>query len=488
MKPAGDDGGWSQWFEVTTGAEVAQPTSLALRRPRARGGRGLPAAGLLDQRHAHRAGRVRRLRHHRAGLRLRRLRRTSTCAAASCSCSRTSRGRWTRPAASTASVNTPFAELRTKAINAREHGALGLLVVNGPRFHAGEPVRAPRADGQGYMTSGLAAGWVSDSLGAELLRGAGTTLLAAQAAIDSAGRPRSFALRRLGDDDRDAHAHPRAHPQRGRPAARPRHERACWCVGAHFDHLGYGGERSLSPDQRVAHPGADDNASGSAALLGAARLLSRTRAAGLAAGARRDLRRLHRRGDGHRRLVALRGPPAAAARARRGHAQHGHGRPAAGRQAHGHGHGHGRRVPRPGREREPRGGGFDLKTTGDGYGPSDHSSFYKKQVPVLMLFTGAHADYHGPTRHLGQDRRAGPVAGHALRRRAGRVARRAPARRLREGEGRQRDGAHRRRQRLRRLPRHHPGLLADRGRRAASPACGRGARRRRRGWSRATSS
>jgi hypothetical protein len=31
LRPAGDDGGWSQWFEVTTGAEVATPTSLALR-------------------------------------------------------------------------------------------------------------------------------------------------------------------------------------------------------------------------------------------------------------------------------------------------------------------------------------------------------------------------------------------------------------------------------------------------------------------------
>jgi len=40
---------------------------------------------------------------------------------------------------------------------------------------------------------------------------------------------------------------------------------------------------------------------------------------------------------------------------------------------------------------------FELKTTGDGYGPSDHSSFYKRQVPVLMLFTGAHADYHKPS-------------------------------------------------------------------------------------------
>jgi len=40
---------------------------------------------------------------------------------------------------------------------------------------------------------------------------------------------------------------------------------------------------------------------------------------------------------------------------------------------------------------------FDLKTSTDGYGPSDHSSFYKRQVPVLMLFTGAHADYHKPS-------------------------------------------------------------------------------------------
>src|SRR5262249_53846292 len=40
---------------------------------------------------------------------------------------------------------------------------------------------------------------------------------------------------------------------------------------------------------------------------------------------------------------------------------------------------------------------FDLKTGQDGYGPSDQQSFYKKNVPVLMLFTGAHADYHKPS-------------------------------------------------------------------------------------------
>ena len=40
---------------------------------------------------------------------------------------------------------------------------------------------------------------------------------------------------------------------------------------------------------------------------------------------------------------------------------------------------------------------FDLKTSEDGYGPSDHQSFYKKNIPVLFLFTGAHADYHKPS-------------------------------------------------------------------------------------------
>jgi hypothetical protein len=42
-------------------------------------------------------------------------------------------------------------------------------------------------------------------------------------------------------------------------------------------------------------------------------------------------------------------------------------------------------------------GRFQLRTSSDGYGPSDHAAFYKRQVPVLMLFTGAHADYHKPS-------------------------------------------------------------------------------------------
>jgi membrane-associated protease RseP (regulator of RpoE activity) len=43
------------------------------------------------------------------------------------------------------------------------------------------------------------------------------------------------------------------------------------------------------------------------------------------------------------------------------------------------------------------GAGIQVATRGEGYGPSDHTSFYLKDVPVLHLFTNTHADYHKPT-------------------------------------------------------------------------------------------
>ena len=40
---------------------------------------------------------------------------------------------------------------------------------------------------------------------------------------------------------------------------------------------------------------------------------------------------------------------------------------------------------------------FVLTLNEDGYGPSDHSSFYSKQIPVLFFWTGTHEDYHKPS-------------------------------------------------------------------------------------------
>ena len=40
---------------------------------------------------------------------------------------------------------------------------------------------------------------------------------------------------------------------------------------------------------------------------------------------------------------------------------------------------------------------LDVKFQDDGYGPSDHASFYAKDIPVLFFFTGVHQDYHRPS-------------------------------------------------------------------------------------------
>ena len=38
-----------------------------------------------------------------------------------------------------------------------------------------------------------------------------------------------------------------------------------------------------------------------------------------------------------------------------------------------------------------------ISAVGDGFGPSDHSSFYARNLPVLQFFTDLHDDYHRAT-------------------------------------------------------------------------------------------
>ena len=40
---------------------------------------------------------------------------------------------------------------------------------------------------------------------------------------------------------------------------------------------------------------------------------------------------------------------------------------------------------------------FTIKIDSSGSGPSDHTSFYRKDIPVLFFFTGTHSDYHKPS-------------------------------------------------------------------------------------------
>ncbi len=161
-------------------------------------------------------------------------------------------------------------------------------------------------------------------------------------------------------------------------------------VGAHLDHLGMGGGSSaLDPTVKAVHNGADDNASGIAALLEVARTLGAKQAelqrdiylvafAAEEMGAlgseyyvkhppvkepiiamlnldmvgRMKMNRLHvNGGDSAKEWKDVVGAACTAAR-------------------------------------------VDCTISGSGYGPSDHMPFYISGVPVLFMFTGSHREYH----------------------------------------------------------------------------------------------
>ena len=394
LRPGGDDGTYFQPFEVTTGVEVGEPCAIAV------GGRSFPLGDAFQPLGFSNNG-------------------TLTAPVVFAGYGITAPGydyddyagidvhdrlvlvmsnepgEMDSTSRFDGSINTPHAELRTKAINAREHGALGLLVVNGPLLHGGEPLRKPRTEGGGYMTSGLLAGAVSEEVAAALLRPSGLDLAALQRGIDGATRPHSVALTTTATIT--------VALKRSRTTIRNvvgwiagRDTTRTLVVGAHYDHLGYGDEHSLAPDSHLPHLGADDDASGVAAMLSVA--------GWKAPGGRSDSRPTHNlvfcafAGEelglvGSSHFVDAPTRPLESVEAMLNMDMVGRLRDDRLMVM-----GVGTAAEFPALvERVNRSAGFEIKTSSDGYGPSDHQSFYKRHVPVLMLFTGAHADYHKPT-------------------------------------------------------------------------------------------
>jgi membrane-associated protease RseP (regulator of RpoE activity) len=159
-----------------------------------------------------------------------------------------------------------------------------------------------------------------------------------------------------------------------------------------------GGESSLRPEAvGTVHPGADDNASGVAALLQVARALAAgpppRRAVLLAAFGAEELGLL---GSAH----LARNLPAACPLER---LQLMVNLDMVGRPSRGKVYVDGADTARGLRDLVTAWAGgpprlpLQVAFGGDGYGPSDHTSFYARGVPVLFLFTGAHGDYHRPS-------------------------------------------------------------------------------------------
>jgi hypothetical protein len=164
-------------------------------------------------------------------------------------------------------------------------------------------------------------------------------------------------------------------------------------IGAHYDHLGLGGETSLAPSRfGEVHPGADDNASGVAGVIGLARMFS------AAGGAPRTLVFTAFAGEEMGLLGSTqytRTPPVPLARTVAMMNMDMIGRLRQDR-LYVFGIDTGREL-REEVEAANRDVGLALRFGGDGYGPSDHTPFYAKDRPVLFFFTGPHEDYHRPS-------------------------------------------------------------------------------------------
>ncbi len=164
-------------------------------------------------------------------------------------------------------------------------------------------------------------------------------------------------------------------------------------VGAHYDHLGMGGPGSLAPDVEEPHNGADDNASGTAMLLGLAKYFAAdadqrlARSLVFVAFSAEEMGLL-----GSEYFVSH--PPfplenVAAmvnfdmvGRLKDGKMQV---------------FGTATAVEFPALlDSLDADSPLELSHIGDGYGPSDQTSFYAREIPVLHLFTGTHSQYHRP--------------------------------------------------------------------------------------------
>lgn len=167
-------------------------------------------------------------------------------------------------------------------------------------------------------------------------------------------------------------------------------------LGAHYDHLGYGedGNSLYRGSERQIHNGADDNASGTAALIELARLLKQSKSKSnnylLIAFSGEELGLNGSKYFTEHPTIDLASATYMINMDMVGRLNDstkaitvgGYGTSPEWGELFSH-------------MQQPK--AFAVKFDSSGTGPSDHTSFYRKSIPVLFFFTGLHSDYHKPT-------------------------------------------------------------------------------------------
>ena len=289
---------------------------------------------------------------------------------------------------------TQHSQLITKAINARNHGAKAVVVVNGKLGDGEEDLLTKFGSVSGPEDVGIVFVQVKNAVADQWLQTAGKSLAEVQEQIDKNTQPASFAL----PDALQVSLHIDIETTRATVnnvlAWLPGQTDDYVIVGAHYDHLGRGNFDSLAPSQiGQIHPGADDNASGTAGVLELARLLAPQRGE-----LKRSILFMNFAGEelgllGSAEWVKEPTRPLAKAEAMINMDMIGRIRED---KVYVGGVGTGstfKTVLEQAQKDEP----FKIEYSAGGYASSDHTSFVAKKIPVLFFFSGLHSDYHKPS-------------------------------------------------------------------------------------------
>ena len=303
-----------------------------------------------------------------------------------------------------------YSGLRHKAMIARRKFAAGVIFVSGPNSKAREELVPMQFDAS-LADSGIPAISIGTALAEKILAAAGKDLKALQTELDGGGMVAGFPVRgaKLGaeiDVDQETRTGrnvlARLSAEKGIASGTP-----AVLIGAHIDHLGdQAGPGSLARENEKdqIHHGADDNASGIAALLEIAQYLKGRQKAGQLP-LKRDLVFAAWSGE----ELGLLGSSHFVKKI--GHEKNGDAN--GGLAEHFAACLNMDMVGRLGKtlllqgigssdywtgaiERRNAPIGLAVKTQQDVYLPTDATTFYLKKVPILSAFTGSHEDYHTP--------------------------------------------------------------------------------------------
>ncbi len=283
-----------------------------------------------------------------------------------------------------------WSAMRYKALQARERGAVAVVFVTGPVQDEGKDKLPALVNDGPESPAGIPIIQVKTSTAQKWV-----DLAQFQQDVDADLKPRSRVLdaKLTGTVDVKA-AYADGQNVVGVIPGSGKLKNEIVVIGAHYDHLGYGGKGSMRPNETGIHNGADDNASGTAAILVAAKKLHdmmmtaknrRTIVVALFSAEEVGL-------GGSSYLVEHFPLPLGNVKAMINLDMVGAMKDdkliALGTES----------APEWKALVDRESGAMKLTVTssGDGYGPSDQTSFYARQIPVLHFFTGTHERYHTP--------------------------------------------------------------------------------------------